>query len=126
MSNHPSEASVSTAQDAETEQRLGDTQLSENRAGDTQAADQVDNLDLIMDVLVTVSVEVGDTRIPIRRLMQMRKGSTLELDQLAGQPMNVLVNGTPIAQGEVVMVKDRVGIRLTDVISPRERMRKLG
>ena len=84
-----------------------------------------DNLDLILDVNVTVSLEVGRTRIPIRRLLQLRQGAVLELDQLAGQPMDVLVNGTLIAHGEVVLVNDRVGIRLLDVVSPRERMRTL-
>ena len=84
-----------------------------------------DNLDLILDVNVTVSLEVGRTSIPIRRLLQLRQGAVLELDQLAGQPMDVLVNGTLIAHGEVVLVNDRVGIRLLDVVSPRERMRTL-
>ena len=83
------------------------------------------NLDLILDVSVTVSVEVGSTRIPIRELLKMSKGSVLELDQLADQPMSVLVNGTPIAQGEVVMAKDHVGIRLTEVISPKDRVRSI-
>ena len=85
----------------------------------------MDNLELILDVRVTVSVQVGSTQIPIRRLLQMTQGSVLEMDQQAGQPMEVLVNGTPIAHGEVVMVNDRVGIRLTDVISPKDRLRSI-
>lgn len=93
----------------------------------TATADAVslENLGLILDVRVTVSVQVGSTQIPIRRLLQMTQGSVLELDQQAGQPMDVLVNGTPIAHGEVVMVNDRVGIRLTDVISPKDRLRSI-
>ncbi|MEM9531417.1 MAG: flagellar motor switch protein FliN [Pseudomonadota bacterium] len=91
----------------------------------TRDAVALDNLELILDVTVTVSVQVGSTHIPIRELLQMNQGSVLELDQPAGMPMDVLVNGTPIAHGEVVMVNDRVGIRLTDVISPRDRIRSI-
>ncbi|MEM1090170.1 MAG: flagellar motor switch protein FliN [Pseudomonadota bacterium] len=93
--------------------------------GTTRDAVSLDNLELILDVNVTLSVQVGSTRIAIRDLLQMSQGSVLELDQPAGMPMDVLVNGTPIAHGEVVMVNDRVGIRLTDVISPRERIRSI-
>ena len=91
----------------------------------TSDAVSVENLGLILDVSVTVSVEVGSTRIPIRQLLQMNQGSVLELDQQAGMPMEVLVNGTPIAHGEVVMVNDRVGVRLTDVISPKDRVKSI-
>ena len=83
------------------------------------------NLDLILNVKVNLSMEVGSTQIPIRRLLQLTQGSVVELDQMAGQPMNVLVNGTLIAQGEVVLVNDRIGIRLTDVISPSERVKSI-
>ena len=93
--------------------------------GATRDAVSLDNLELILDVNVTLSVQVGSTNIAIRDLLQMSQGSVLELDQPAGMPMDVLVNGTPIAHGEVVMVNDRVGIRLTDVISPRERIRSI-
>lgn len=93
--------------------------------GSTRDAVSLDNLELILDVNVTLSVQVGSTKIAIRDLLQMSQGSVLELDQPAGMPMDVLVNGTPIAHGEVVMVNDRVGIRLTDVISPRERIRSI-
>ena len=93
----------------------------------TPTADCVsmDNIGLILDVNVTVSVEVGNARIPIRRLLQMSRGSVLELDQQAGMPMDVLVNGKAIAHGEVVMVNDRVGIRLTEVISPVDRVKSI-
>lgn len=83
-------------------------------------------LDVILDVPVTISMEIGRTLISIRNLLQLNQGSVVELDRLAGEPMDVLVNGTLIAHGEVVVVNDKFGIRLTDVVSPAERVRKLG
>jgi flagellar motor switch protein FliN/FliY len=83
------------------------------------------NLDLILDIPVNLTVELGRTKIAIRNLLQLAQGSVVELDGLAGEPMNVLVNGCLIAQGEVVVVNDKFGIRLTDIISPAERIRKL-
>ncbi len=83
------------------------------------------NLDLILDIPVQLNVELGRTKIAIRSLLQLAQGSVVELDGLAGEPMNVLVNGCLIAQGEVVAVNDKFGIRLTDIISPAERIRKL-
>ena len=83
------------------------------------------NLDVILDVPVTLSMEVGRTRIPIRNLLQLNQGSVVELERTAGEPMDVFVNGTLIAHGEVVVVNEKFGIRLTDVISPAERIRKL-
>ena len=83
-------------------------------------------LDVILDVPVTVSMEIGRTKINIRNLLQLNQGSVIELDRFAGEPMDVLVNGTLIAHGEVVVVNDKFGIRLTDVISPTERVKKLG
>lgn len=83
------------------------------------------NLDVILDVPVTVSLEIGRTRLSIRNLLQLTQGSVVELDRLAGEPMDVLVNGTLVAHGEVVVVNEKFGIRLTDVISPAERLRKL-
>jgi flagellar motor switch protein FliN/FliY len=83
-------------------------------------------LDVILDVPVTVSMEIGRTQINIRNLLQLNQGSVIELDRFAGEPMDVLVNGTLIAHGEVVVVNDKFGIRLTDVISPSERVKKLG
>jgi len=82
-------------------------------------------LELILDIPVTLTVELGRTKISIRNLLQLAHGSVVELDGLAGEPMDVLVNGTLIAQGEVVVVNDKFGIRLTDIITPQERMRKL-
>jgi flagellar motor switch protein FliN/FliY len=83
-------------------------------------------LDVILDIPVVISMEVGNTQIPIRNLLQLNQGSVIELDRLAGEPLDVLVNGTLIAHGEVVMVNDKFGIRLTDVISQSERISKLG
>lgn len=83
------------------------------------------NLDVILDVPVTVSMEIGRTQINIRSLLQLNQGSVVELDRFAGEPLDVLVNGTLIAHGEVVVVNDKFGIRLTDVISPSERVKRL-
>lgn len=83
------------------------------------------NLDVILDIPVTISMEVGHTDISIRNLLQLNQGSVIELDRLAGEPLDVLVNGTLIAHGEVVVVNEKFGIRLTDVISPSERIKKL-
>lgn len=82
-------------------------------------------LDIILDIPVTISMEVGSTAITIRNLLQLNQGSVIELDRLAGEPLNVLVNGTLIAHGEVVVVNEKFGIRMTDVISPSERIKKL-
>lgn len=93
---------------------------------DTDAvAPAANNLDLILDIPVHLTVELGRTKIAIRNLLQLAQGSVVELDGLAGEPMDVLVNGCLIAQGEVVVVNDKFGIRLTDIITPSERMRKL-
>ena len=83
------------------------------------------NLDVILDIPVSISMEVGSTEINIRNLLQLNQGSLIELDRLAGEPLDVLVNGTLIAHGEVVVVNEKFGIRLTDVISPSERIKKL-
>jgi flagellar motor switch protein FliN len=82
-------------------------------------------LEVILDVPVTLTLEVGRTRLPIRSLLQLAQGSVVELERAAGDPLDVYVNGTLIAHGEVVVVNDKFGIRLTDVISPAERIRKL-
>lgn len=83
------------------------------------------DLDMVMDIPVTISMEIGRTKISIRNLLQLSQGSVVELDRLAGEPMDVLVNDTLIAHGEVVVVNDKFGIRLTDVISAAERIKKL-
>lgn len=83
------------------------------------------NLDVVLDIPVTIAMEIGRTKISIRDLLRLNQGSVVELSRLAGEPMDVLVNGTLIAQGEVVVVNEKYGIRLTDVISPAERVKKL-
>ncbi|WP_346432696.1 flagellar motor switch protein FliN [Crenobacter oryzisoli] len=83
------------------------------------------NLDMILDIPVQITVELGRTKIAIRNLLQLAQGSVVELEGLAGEPMDVLVNGCLIAQGEVVVVNDKFGIRLTDIITPAERIRRL-
>ena len=83
------------------------------------------NLDMILDVPVTLAMEVGRTRISIRNLLQLNQGSVVELERAAGEPLDVFVNGTLVAHGEVVVVNDKFGIRLIDVVSPAERIRKL-
>ncbi|MCX8048649.1 MAG: flagellar motor switch protein FliN [Methylohalobius sp.] len=98
--------------------------LEEDEVGRRHASEDI-NLDVILDVPVTLSMEIGRTRISIRNLLQLNQGSVVELDRLAGEPMDVMVNGTLIARGEVVVVNDKFGIRLTDIISPAERVHKL-
>lgn len=83
------------------------------------------NLDVILDIPVSISMEVGSTKISIRNLLKLNQGSVVELDRLAGEPLDVMVNGTLIAHGEVVVVNEKYGIRLTDVISAAERIKKL-
>ena len=83
------------------------------------------DIDMILDIPVQLTVELGRTKIAIRNLLQLAQGSVVELDGMAGEPMDVLVNGCLIAQGEVVVVNDKFGIRLTDIVTPAERIRKL-
>ena len=89
-------------------------------------ASMMNELDMILDIPVQVAVELGRTKITIKSLLQLAHGSVVELDAMAGEPMSVYVNGTLIAQGEVVVVNDKFGIRLTDIVTPSERMRKAG
>ncbi len=94
-------------------------------SGSFEMKEGAPELDVILDIPVSISMEVGNTQIPIRNLLQLNQGSVIELDRLAGEPLDVLVNGTLIAHGEVVMVNDKFGIRLTDVISQSERIQRL-
>lgn len=132
----------------ETEQALNQDQLAEDLAADGAAAEvegdddfrQVEakqlndtanpdagevKLDVILDIPVTVGMEIGRTQLSIRNLLQLNQGSIVELDRLAGEPMDVLVNGTLVAHGEVVVVNEKFGIRLTDVVSPADRIKNL-
>ena len=97
----------------------------EQFSGDAAAGSAPRGIDMIMDIPVALTVELGRTKISIRNLLQLAHGSVVELDGLAGEPMDVLINGTLIAQGEVVVVNDKFGVRLTDIITPQERVRKL-
>ncbi len=92
-----------------------------NSSGQLATAENA-NLDVILDIPVTLSMEIGRTELPINNLLQLNQGSVVELDRLAGEPLDVLINGTLIAHGEVVVVNEKFGIRLTDVISPAERL----
>jgi len=83
------------------------------------------NLELVMDIPVQMTVELGRARMPIRNLLQLAQGSVVELNELAGEPLDVFVNGCLVAQGEVVVVNEKFGIRLTDIITPSERLKKL-
>jgi flagellar motor switch protein FliN/FliY len=91
----------------------------------TAATSAGNDINMILDIPVQLTVELGRTRIPIKHILQLAQGSVVELDALAGEPMDVLVNGYLIAQGEVVVVNDKFGIRLTDIVTPSERMRRL-
>ncbi len=97
----------------------------EQFSGGTPKAGTANDIDMILDIPVQLTVELGRTKIAIKNLLQLAQGSVVELDGMAGEPMDVLVNGCLIAQGEVVVVNDKFGIRLTDIITPSERLRKL-
>ncbi|MBW7861388.1 MAG: flagellar motor switch protein FliN [Rhodocyclaceae bacterium] len=101
------------------------SQLFEDFGGGSARAGSMNDFDMILDIPVQLTVELGRTKLSIRNLLQLAHGSVVELDGMAGEPMDVLVNGTLIAQGEVVVVNDKFGIRLTDIITPAERMRKI-
>tara|TARA_S200000501_G_scaffold372549_1_gene417770 strand:+ start:8984 stop:9370 length:387 start_codon:yes stop_codon:yes gene_type:complete len=124
---------------SEEENTMGDDELSDDNtdaavlneldAASGQSSDVpiTDNPDLevVLDIPVKIAMEVGSTQITIRNLLQLNQGSVIELERLAGEPLDVLVNGTLIAHGEVVVVNEKFGIRVTDVISPSERIKKL-
>ncbi len=101
------------------------TDVFEQLTDDTGKPDGLGDFNLILDIPVTLTVELGRTRMSIRYLLQLSHGSVVELEGLAGEPLDILVNGTLIAQGEVVVVNEKFGIRLTDVITPAERLNKI-
>jgi flagellar motor switch protein FliN/FliY len=113
-------AEQSAAIQTKTDQPAVFTEFSGKKLSDTQ-----NDIDFILDIPVQLTVELGRTKIAIKNLLQLAQGSVVELDGLAGEPMDVLVNGCLIAQGEVVVVNEKFGIRLTDIITPAERIRKL-
>jgi len=100
-------------------------QIFEQFTGSGASAPQRTDMDMILDIPVQLEVQLGRTKIAIKSLLQLAQGSVVELEGMAGEPMDVLVNGCLIAQGEVVVVNDKFGIRLTDIITPSERVRKL-
>lgn len=108
----------------ETQEQYQAAEFQDLKAEEFHGSDDV-NLDVILEIPVTLSMEIGRTDISIRNLLQLNQGSVVELDRLAGEPMDVMVNGTLVAHGEVVVVNEKFGIRLTDVISPQERVKKL-
>ena len=134
--NAPAEAQAAAAHTVEeqlADARVADALLSQPQTAafsdlspDENTAPPAElHMDVILEVPVTLSMEVGRTKLPIRNLLQLNQGSVVELDREAGEPLDVFVNGTLIAHGEVVVVNEKFGIRLTDVISPAERIRKL-
>lgn len=96
-----------------------------NTAPAAAGAGPMQDIQMVLDIPVQLSVELGRTRVPIKYILQLAQGSIVELDALAGEPMDVLINGYLIAQGEVVVVNDKFGIRLTDIVTPSERMRRV-
>lgn len=107
------------------EQGVSAADLPELQAEPGEPAGADIKLDAILDVPVIIAMEIGRTRINIRNLLQLNQGSVVELDRLAGEPMDVMVNGTLVAKGEVVVVNEKFGIRLTDIISPSDRIKRL-
>jgi len=126
MAEQTAEPAASAADDwgaamAEQTKPLAFNQLGAGGAGGTTTND----LDMILDIPVQLSVELGRTKMPIKNLLQLAQGSVVELAGMAGEPLDVMINGFLIAQGEVVVVNDKLGIRLTDIITPSERLRRL-
>ena len=103
---------------------LNELDAASGQSSDISISDNPD-LEVVLDIPVKIAMEVGSTQITIRNLLQLNQGSVIELERLAGEPLDVLVNGTLIAHGEVVVVNEKFGIRVTDVISPSERIKKL-
>ena len=136
---NPTEETAAAEGEADWGDAMAEQEASENTVKATAAEAQVFNelsgkdittdtendIDFILDIPVQLTVELGRTKIAIKNLLQLAQGSVVELDGMAGEPMDVLVNGCLIAQGEVVVVNDKFGIRLTDIITPAERIRKI-
>lgn len=112
---------------AEPAQQAKPAQIFNNISADTPglSPEAAKNLELVMDIPVQLTVELGRTKMPIRNLLQLAQGSVVELNELAGEPLDVFINGYLVAQGEVVVVNEKFGIRFTDIITPSERLKKL-
>ena len=104
--------------------KLGSLQNEGSSAGTSDSSARLGDISMVLEIPVQLSVELGRTRVPIKYILQLAQGSVVELDSMAGGPMDVLVNGSLIAQGEVVVVNEKFGIRLTDVVTPSERLRR--
>lgn len=124
----PADDWAAAMEEQDTEEGVESASLDQLQDDGTLTPIDEDNpkLDVILDIPVSMAMQVGSTEITIRNLLQLNQGSVIELDRLAGEPLDVLVNGTLVAHGEVVVVNEKFGIRLTDVISPGERIKKLG
>ncbi len=120
-----SEADSGQAEAAPAEDKVAPAAFDDLEQSTESGGVQDINLDVVLNVDVNLSLEVGRTSISVRNLLQLNQGSVVELDRLAGEPLDVLINGTLIARGEVVVVNDKYGIRLTDVISPAERIKRV-
>jgi flagellar motor switch protein FliN/FliY len=118
-------ASVNTTTPAGAGMQVKPAQIFEQLTPQSGAMGAGNDIDLILDIPVQLTVELGRTKIPIRQILQLAQGSVIELEGLAGEPLDLFVNGCLIAQGEVVVVNEKFGIRLTDVVTPAERVRKL-
>ena len=127
VSATPANSAARTRADQDEAIAAGDTGSGQifEQFQNTQKVQVQNDIDLVMDIPVQLTVQLGRTKIAIKNLLQLAQGSVVELDGLAGEPMDVLVNGYLIAQGEVVVVNEKFGIRLTDIITPSERIRKL-
>ena len=118
------EAKPETASEVQTTEQVSPASFA-NFAPGSSTPGVPQDINMILDIPVQLTVELGRTRIPIKHILQLAQGSVVELETLAGEPMDVLVNGYLIAQGEVVVVNDKFGIRLTDIVTPSERMRRV-
>ncbi|SFU71401.1 flagellar motor switch protein FliN/FliY [Nitrosomonas eutropha] len=125
VTDETSESSASTSAHTPGEDLTRPSPVFEQFSRNDVLNDTRNDIDMILDIPVQLTVELGRTRIAIKNLLQLAQGSVIELDGMAGEPMDVLVNGCLIAQGEVVVVNEKFGIRLTDIITPSERIRKL-
>ncbi|MGK3123014.1 flagellar motor switch protein FliN [Pantoea rwandensis] len=121
MSDNPTSTN---AEDPSIDNLWGDA-LNEQQTSTSAMAPEVEDLSLIMDIPVKMSVELGRTKMTIKELLRLSQGSVVALDGLAGEPLDILINGYLIAQGEVVVVSDKFGIRITEIITPSERMHRL-
>ena len=123
--SNAAEATDALEDSADTAQPADFQELEQSQQPQTTEAPKDVDLNVILDVDVTLGLEVGRTALSVRELLQLNQGSVVELDRLAGEPLDVLVNGTLVAHGDVVVVNNNYGIRLTDVVSPSERIRKV-